>query len=61
MINQVDFEGYLTRSWEYREQRFMHLANHRPGENGKTLLNPATTDDEHLESEFEDRVSGMDR
>jgi hypothetical protein len=21
MINQVDFEGYLTRAWEYREQR----------------------------------------
>jgi hypothetical protein len=35
MINQVDFEGYLTRAWEYREQRFMRLANHRPGENGK--------------------------
>ena len=36
MINQVVFEGYLTRAWEYREQRFMRLANHRPGENGKT-------------------------
>jgi len=36
MINQVDFEGYLTRSWEYREQRFMRLANHRPGEEGQT-------------------------
>lgn len=35
MINQVNFEGYLTRAWEYREQRFMRLANHRPGENGK--------------------------
>jgi hypothetical protein len=21
MINQVDSEGYLTRAWEYREQR----------------------------------------
>jgi hypothetical protein len=37
MINQVDFEGYLTHTWEYREQRSMHLANHRPGENRKTL------------------------
>jgi hypothetical protein len=36
MINQVDFEGYLTRSWEYREQKYIRLANHRPGENGKT-------------------------
>jgi hypothetical protein len=35
MINQVDFEGYLTRAWEYREQRFMRLANHRPGEEGQ--------------------------
>ena len=36
MINQVDFEGYLTRAWEYREQRYMRLANHRPGEDGQT-------------------------
>jgi len=36
MINQVDFEGYLTRAWEYREQRFMRLANHRPGEDGQS-------------------------
>jgi hypothetical protein len=36
MINQVDFEGYLTRAWEYREQRFMRLANHRPGDEGQT-------------------------
>lgn len=36
MINQVEFEGYLTRAWEYREQKYMRLANHRPGENGKT-------------------------
>ena len=42
MINQVNFEGYLTRSWEYREQRFMRLANHRPGENGKTLSDYVT-------------------
>ena len=38
MINQVDFEGYLTRAWEYREQRYMRLANHRPGENGQDIL-----------------------
>jgi len=31
MINQVHFEGYLTRAWEHREQRTMRLANHRPG------------------------------
>ena len=42
MINQVDFEGYLTRAWEYREQRFMRLANHRPGENGKTASDYVT-------------------
>jgi hypothetical protein len=42
MINQVNFEGYLTRSWEYREQRFMRLANHRPGENGKILSDYVT-------------------
>lgn len=37
MINQVDFEGYLTRGWEYREQRYMRLANHRPGEDGQAV------------------------
>ena len=42
MINQVDFEGYLTRSWEYHEQRYMRLANHRPGENGKTASDYVT-------------------
>ena len=42
MINQVVFEGYLTRAWEYREQRFMRLANHRPSENGKTLSDYVT-------------------
>jgi hypothetical protein len=42
MINQVVFEGYLTRAWEYREQRFMRLANHRPGENGKILSDYVT-------------------
>jgi hypothetical protein len=42
MINQVSFEGFLTRAWEYREQRFMRLANHRPGENGKTLSDYVT-------------------
>ncbi len=42
MLNQVYFEGYLTRAWEYREQRFMRLANHRPGENGKTLSDYVT-------------------
>ena len=36
MINQVDFEGYLTRAWEYRDQRYMRLANHRPGEDGQS-------------------------
>ena len=36
MLNQVDFEGYLTRAWEYREQRYMRLANHRPGEDGQS-------------------------
>jgi hypothetical protein len=35
MINQVEFEGYLTRAWEYREQRYMRLANHRQGEDGR--------------------------
>jgi len=31
MINQVEFEGYLTRAWDYREQKFMRLANHHQG------------------------------
>ena len=35
MMNQVQFEGYLTRAWEYREQCTMRLANHRPGEDGQ--------------------------
>lgn len=35
MLNQVEFEGYLTRAWEYRDQRYMRLANHRPGEDGR--------------------------
>ncbi len=42
MINQIEFEGYLTRAWEYREQKYMRLANHRPGENGKTLTDYVT-------------------
>jgi hypothetical protein len=42
MLNQVEFEGYLTRSWNYREQRFLRLANHRPGENGKTFSDYVT-------------------
>jgi len=37
MINQVDFEGILTRSWDYRERKYMRLANHRPTENGKDI------------------------
>ena len=39
MINQVDFEGYLTLGWEYWEQRFMRLANHRPSDDGQTSSN----------------------
>ncbi len=46
MLNQVEFEGYLTRSWVYREQRFLRLANHRPGENGKTFSDYVTV---HIE------------
>jgi hypothetical protein len=42
MINQVNFEGYLARSWEHREQRYMRLANHRPGEDGKTFSDYVT-------------------
>ena len=42
MINQVDFEGYLTRAWEYREQRYMRLANHRPGEDGQPISDYVT-------------------
>jgi hypothetical protein len=42
MINQVNFEGYLARSWEHRDQRYMRLANHRPGEDGKTFSDYVT-------------------
>jgi hypothetical protein len=42
MLDQVNFEGYLTRSWEYREQRFMRLANQRPDQNGKILSDYVT-------------------
>ncbi len=42
MLNQVEFEGYLTRSWVYREQCFLRLANHRPGENGKMFSDYVT-------------------
>src|SRR5687767_10872258 len=42
MLNQVEFEGYVTRSWVYRELRFLRLANHRPGENGKTFSDYVT-------------------
>lgn len=42
MINQVNFEGYLTRAWEYREQRYMRLANHRPGEDGRPISDYVT-------------------
>ena len=42
MINQVSFEGYLARSWEHRDLRYMRLANHRPGEDGKTFSDYVT-------------------
>ncbi len=42
MLNQVEFEGFVSRSWVYREQRFLRLANHRPGENGKTFSDYVT-------------------
>ncbi len=42
MLNQVEFEGYLTRSWVYREQRFLRLANHRPRENGRIFSDYVT-------------------
>ena len=42
MLNQVEFEGYLTRAWEYKEQRYMRLANHRPGEDGKPISSYVT-------------------
>lgn len=35
MINQVNFKGYLARSWEHRDQLYMRLANLRPGEVGR--------------------------
>lgn len=66
MINQVDFEGYLTRAWEYREQRFMRLANHRPGENGKITSDYVTVqidpsldfDPKHIKIGRQLRVNG---
>jgi hypothetical protein len=42
MLNQVNFEGYLTRFWEYRDLCYMRLANHRPGEDGKTFSDYVT-------------------
>jgi hypothetical protein len=42
MLNQVEYEGYLTRAWEYREQHFLRLANHRSGENGRTFSDYVT-------------------
>jgi hypothetical protein len=37
MLNQVEFDGFLTRAWEYKEQRYMRLANHRPDEDRKIV------------------------
>ena len=31
MIKQGNFEGYCTNAWEYRWQRYMRVANYRPG------------------------------
>lgn len=56
MINQVIFEGYLVKQWEYQGQRFLRLAGHRP-QDGEGLvqsdyvtvqLDPAVTLDPHL-------------
>jgi len=30
MIKKVEFEGYLIRCWDYREQKFIRQANHSP-------------------------------
>ena len=42
MLNQVELDGFLTRAWEYREQRYMRLANHRPGEDGRIVSSYVT-------------------
>ncbi len=42
MLNEVEFEGYITRSWVDGEDRFLRLANHPPGENGKTFSDYVT-------------------
>lgn len=38
MINQVIFEGYLIKSWEFQEQRYLRLAGHRTPEAGSSLV-----------------------
>ena len=42
MLNQVEFDGFLTRAWEYKEQRYMRLANHRHGEDGRIVSSYVT-------------------
>lgn len=42
MLNQIELEGHLVRAWEYREQRYLRLANHRPGEQGRETSNYIT-------------------
>ena len=36
MINQVNYEGFLTSAWEYREQRTIRLAKAHLGEDGQS-------------------------
>ena len=54
ILNTIE-DGLEYLDWYGNIQNSLRLADRTP-----PLSDPATTDDEHLESEFEDRVSGTD-
>ena len=54
MLNTIE-EGLEYLDWYNNIQNSLHLAARTP-----MASNPVTSEDGHLESEFEDRVSGID-
>ena len=54
MLNTIE-EGLEYLDWFNNIQNSLHLADRRP-----VASNPVTSEDGHLESDYEDRVSGID-
>jgi hypothetical protein len=54
MLNTIE-DGLEYLAWDGNIQNSIHLADRMP-----LASNPATTEDGHLESDYEDRISGTD-